>query len=100
MLAMDWAQGKAPPELQQFNFVFFIALKDVNSNMPLEDIILNQHERFKVRNVPKIDMKAILEGSTGSQVLLLFDGYDEYQQRTNAHIDSAISSTVGIVHLF
>ena len=29
MLAIDWAENKGPPELQQFHFVFFISLRDV-----------------------------------------------------------------------
>ena len=93
--AIDWTEDKAPPEIQQFDFVFFITLRDVKNNTPLEEIVVNQHRRFEARRVQKADIKAILEGSTGSKVLLLFDGYDEYQQGINIHVDTAISSTVG-----
>ena len=32
MLAMDWAEDKAPPELQKFYFVFLITLRDVEQD--------------------------------------------------------------------
>ena len=95
MLAMDWAEDKAPPELQQFDFVFLIALRDVDSNVPLEHVVLNQHGRFQAQKVPLIHINQILDGSTNCKVLLLFDGYDEYQKGTNPDIDNAITNTCG-----
>ena len=95
MLAMDWAEDKSPPELQQFDFVFLIALRDVDSNVPLEHVVLNQHGRFQAQKVPLIHINQILDGSTNCKVLLLFDGYDEYLKGTNLDIDNAITNTCG-----
>ena len=95
MLAIDWAEDKGPPELQQFDFVFFISLRDVDDNIPLEEVVIKQHGRFKVRKVPKEHVKAVLDGSSNNQVLLLFDGYDEYKKGTNSDIDKAITDTIG-----
>ena len=53
MWAMDWAKDKAAPEIQQFDFVFLITLRDVQSSIPLEEIVVNQHRRFLARKVPK-----------------------------------------------
>ena len=95
MLAIDWAENKGPPELQQFHFVFFISLRDVDDNIPLEEVVIKQHGRFKARQVPKEHVKAVLDGSSNNQVLLLFDGYDEYKKGTNSDIDKAITDTIG-----
>ena len=43
MFAMDWAEDKAAPELQQFDFVFLVALRDVDSDIPLENVVQQQH---------------------------------------------------------
>ena len=95
MLAMDWAEDKAPPELQQFDFVFLIGLKDIDSDTSLENIVLQQHGRFQAKKVPLSHIIQILDGSTDSKVLLLLDGYDEYQKGTNSDIDNAITNTCG-----
>ena len=95
MLAMNWAEDKAPPELQQFDFMFLIALRDVEQDIPLEEVIIKQHQRLKVMKIPKEKVKLILDGATRSRVLLLLDGYDEYKKGTNTNIDDAISDTVG-----
>ena len=94
MLAMDWAEDKAPPELQQFDFVFLIALRDVDQDITLEEVVIKQHQRLKVMKIPKEKVKLILEGATRSRVLLLFGGY-EYKKGTNTNIDDAISDTMG-----
>ena len=95
MLALDWAEGKAPPDLQQFDFVFLIALRNIDSDIPLEEVVIKQHGRFKARKVLKKHIKYILDGSTNSKVLLLLDGYDEYTKGTNTEIDEAITNTIG-----
>ena len=95
MLAMDWAEDKAPSELQQFDFVFVIALRDVDSNIPLENVVLRQHGRLQGKKVPLSHIIQILDGSTDCKALLLLDGYDEYQKGTNHDIDNAISNTCG-----
>ena len=45
---MDWAEDKFPTELEQFDFVFLVALKNVSKNIPLEELILQQHEKDAV----------------------------------------------------
>ena len=95
MLAMDWAEDKAPPELQQFDFVFLITLRDVDGNIPIEQLIIKQHRRMKARRVSAEKVKSILERTAKCKVLLLFDGYDEYKKGTNTDIDDAISDTIG-----
>ena len=95
MLALDWAEDKAPPELQRFDFVFLIALRNIDSDIPLEEVVVKHHGRFKARKVPKEHIKYILDGSTKSKVLLLLDGYDEYTKGTNLEIDEAITNKLG-----
>ena len=92
---MDWAEDNAPPELQQFDFVFLIALRDVDSDIPIEQLVIKQHKRLKVKKIPAEKVKSILEGTVKHKVLLMFDGYDEYKKGTNTDIDDAISDTIG-----
>ena len=92
MLALDWAEDKAPSELQQFEFVFLIALKNVSKNIPLEEIILQQHGRMRNMGVSKEQIKSFIQKK---KVLILLDGYDEYRKGTNTDIDSAITDTLG-----
>ena len=47
MLALDWAEEKAPSELQKFDFVFLVALRNIDSNIPLEEVVIKQYGRFK-----------------------------------------------------
>ncbi len=86
MLALDWAENVGP-ELKQFQFVFLILLRYVEGNEPLEHIIMQQHGRLETEKVSPSEVKAILEGETNSQILLMFDGYDEYTRGINDDID-------------
>ena len=107
MLAMDWAEDDTATEpitkrtrldsdskasLKNFDFVFLIQLSKVDSNIPLEEVIIQQHSRLKSKNVPKEQISAVLQRK---KVLLLFDGYDEYKKGTNEAIDDAITNTIG-----
>ena len=92
MLAMDWAEDKAPSELQQFEFVFLIALKNVSKNVPLEEVILQQHGRMRNMGVSKEQIKSFIQKK---KVLILLDGYDEYKKGTNTDIDNAITHSLG-----
>ena len=92
---MDWAEDKAPPELQQFDFVFLITLRDVDSDIPIEQLVIKQHKRLKAKRIPPEKVKSILEGTVKCKVLLLFDGYDEFKTDINTDIDEAISDTIG-----
>ena len=113
MLAMDWAEGRDTEEIQhggqepemkrfkpeigllQFDFVFLIQLRYVSKNIPLERVIIQQHSRLKSRKAKEENLRKILDGETGSKVLLLLDGYDEYKKGTNTDIDDAIADTIG-----
>ena len=92
MLAMDWAEDRAPCELQQFEFIFLIALKNVSKNVPLEEVILQQHGRMKAMGVSNEQIKSFIQKK---KVLILLDGYDEYRKGTNTDIDNAITDTLG-----
>ncbi len=87
-MALDWAEN-AKQELDKFKFVFLISLRHVDGNQPLEDIILEQHGRLKTEGVTLSEVKAIMR-TTGHNILLLIDGYDEYTPGTNEHIDEII----------
>ncbi len=89
ILALDWAEN-VRPELEQFQFVFLILLRYVEGNEPLEEIIMQQHGRLQNQNVSPSEVKAILDGEIKCNLLLMFDGYDEYTQGTNDSIDKLL----------
>ena len=93
ILASDWVEGTSP-QLEQFEFVFLVALRSVDDNSSLEKIIIKQHG-LGGKDTEEGEIRSILKGQTGGKVLLLLDGYDEYQKGTNAAIDSAIEDTIG-----
>ena len=112
MLAMDWAGGRVEQDVQrgdeperkqfkpetgllEFDLVFLIQLRYVSKNIPLERVIIQQHSRLKSKKAKEENIREILDGATGSKVLLLFDGYDEYKKGTNTDIDDAIADTIG-----
>ena len=89
MVALDWAE-KTSNIINQFGFVFLISLRHVDNNIPLESIILEQHGRLHIEGVTVGEIKSILSGSTGQNILLLMDGYDEYTSGCNEHIDELL----------
>ncbi len=89
ILALDWAENKNS-DLQRFQFVFLVLLRYVERNDPLEDIIMQQHGRLGTENVSPSEVKAILKGETNSNILLMFDGYDEYSEGCNEDIDQIL----------
>ena len=78
------------PELKQFQYVFLILLRYVEFDEPLEKIIMQQHGRLRSENVSPSEVKAIIKGETKSNILLMFDGYDEYTKGTNDDIDDLL----------
>ena len=108
-LALDWADDDRPPsgtdqgghlqndeisnttKLKQFDFVFLIELKHVDSDVSLETVITEQHE-FDNNDIAEDQINAILKNS---KTLLIFDGYDEYKKGTNSAIDAAVSGKRG-----
>ena len=93
ILVSDWVEGTSP-QLEQFDYVFLVALRSVDDNSSLEKIIIKQHG-LGGKDIEEGEIRSILKGQTGGKVLLLLDGYDEYQKGTNAAIDSAIEDTIG-----
>ena len=79
--------------LSDLDFVFLIRLRYVNKVSSLPEIIIAQHDKLEPENTEVI--RAIVKGKTKHKVLLLMDGYDEYQPGTNKEIDKAIDATVG-----
>ena len=107
-LALDWTQNngakkrsahasQAPvpelpaSELGRFDFMFLVELRNVESNIPLERVIIEQHD-LKERDIKESQIQAALKSSKS---LLIFDGYDEYKKGTNSVIDAAISGKKG-----
>ncbi len=89
IIALDWAED-ARPELKQFQFVFLILLRHVEGNEPLEHIIMQQHGLLETMNISPSEVKAILHGETNGNILLIFDGYDEYTEGCNEDIDKIL----------
>ncbi len=85
MLALDWAEN-VRPELSQFQFVFLIQLRFIEGKEPLENIIRQQHGRLQTEKVSQSEIKAILDGEVKGNILLMFDGLDEYMQENNDDI--------------
>ena len=81
-------------ELQQFQFTFLILLRYVEGNEPLEHIIMQQHGRLGTQKVSPLEIKAIIQGETKSNILLMFDGYDEYTPGTNDDIDNLLQNGI------
>ena len=107
-LALDWTQNngvkkrtthasQAPvpelpaSELGRFDFMFLVELRNVESNIPLERVIIEQHDLGE-KNVNESQIQAALKSSKS---LLIFDGYDEYKKGTNSDIDATISGKRG-----
>ncbi len=65
-------------------------LRHVEGDEPLEHIIMQQHGRLHTEKVSPSELKAILEGETNSNILLMFDGFDEYTKGLNNDIDNLL----------
>ena len=79
--------------VNRFDFLFLLRLCHVNETSSLAELIVAQHEKLEQEDTKYV--KAILKGKTKHRVLLIFDGYDEYQPGTNKEIDRAIESSIG-----
>ncbi len=51
---------------------------------------MEQHGRLKTMNASPSEVKAILHGETNSNILTIFDGYDEYTSGCNEDIDELL----------
>ena len=102
-LALDWAKRRnrgtnqsddhSPSDTLQdrFDYVFLVPLKQVNSNISLEEVLLQKHD-LEDKNIAQDEIKKIIDSS---RTLQIFDGYDEYKKGTNSDIDAAISGKRG-----
>ncbi len=87
-LAITWAD-ELNRILNIFDFVFHITLKEIKGDAPLENIIVKQHKALCAHEVQASEISQILNGNTTSNVLVLMDGFDEYNQ-TNSHINDIL----------
>ena len=71
----------------RFDFVFLVPLKHIDSDVPLEQLIIQEHDLYD-KNITEDEIKTIIDSPRS---LLIFDGYDEYKKGTNSAIDAAIS---------
>ncbi len=55
---------------------------------------MQQHGRLENQKVSPLEIKAILQGETKSNILLMFDGYDEYTPGTNDDIDNLLQNGI------
>ncbi len=90
-LALSWEKGQA--ELQKFDLVFHIALKQVKDERSLARIVLDQHKGLAASKVSESQMANLLDGKPKSNILVLMDGFDEYHMGTNKHIDSVLEQS-------
>ncbi len=81
ILAIEWAT-RVRSELDQFDIVFTIPLRDVKPHHKLEELIAKHHRRLKYNRVQTRDLADILNGPAGRKVLMVLDGYDEYTPGT------------------
>ena len=79
--------------LNKFDFVFLLRLRYADKKSSLAELIVAQHEKLEHDDIKHIQV--ILKGKTKHSVLLILDGYDEYQPGTNREIDRAIEVTIG-----
>ena len=89
-LAVIWSDGTLR-EIQKFDFLFHISLKNVRKNQSIEHMIIEQHKGLSGNSVQLEEITTILDGPTSRKILLLLDGYDEYKPGSNADIDTAIT---------
>ncbi len=90
-LALSWEKGQA--ELQKFDLVFHIALKQVKHDRSLARIVLDQHKGLSANKVSESEIANLMDGNPKSNILVLMDGFDEYHEGTNIHIDAILEQS-------
>ena len=88
-LALCWADGSAE-DLQKFQFIFHISLKDVQEGKEIAELIIEQHKGLEGNKVTLSEINAIIQGQASQKVLILLDGHDEYQPGKNEAIDKTL----------
>ena len=91
-LALDWAElgdekmtDKQKESLKKFELAVIIDLKKVSTHQSLRDIISASHIFAKEDTAMKDGLLSYITQNQ-DKVLLVFDGYDEYQHGTNSEI--------------
>ena len=83
---MSWANG----EFTNVDFIFHISLSMVDNDDDIESIIVQQHKGLKGNGVQSAEIKEILLNYRKMNVIIILDGHDEYEPRTNSDIDHLI----------
>ena len=65
-IALQWAEDKQP-QLQQFDYVYHIALKQVKAGETIPELIVKQH-KLKALGITTHEIKAILDDDTQQNV--------------------------------
>ncbi len=91
-LSLDWADDVE--HLRHIDLLFLVQLRHVSDNIPLSDIIAEQHGLSKIVSGSEID--SLLHGQTdkSANIILLLDGYDEYTKGTNTEIDKLLEEVM------
>ncbi len=63
-LALDWSGGKVP-ELNKFDFLFVIPLRDVQDNRSVEDIIVAHHIGLSANGVEPGRIAQLMDRENG-----------------------------------
>ena len=88
-MALCWADDN-DEKLKQYDFVFYISLKDASPDVQVENMILEQHAWLRMNDVNPDEIKEILKNNDGSKTVLLIDDYDQYQRSSNTSVDDMI----------
>ena len=77
ILAIEWATRKRK-ELDKFDLVFVIPLRDVKPHHRIEDLVIMCHRGLKAKKVTTKEIQQLLNDDEENKVLIVMDGYDEY----------------------
>ena len=90
-----WSDGQ---HIGQFDFLFYIPLKKIKSDIPLEQIIINEHCELKKRaesgQLGINDISSILKDDKVIK-MIIFDGLDEFKMGIYKSVDAAIKHNTG-----
>ena len=81
-ICQDWSDGISP--LNRFKLVFRVVLSQVKSNVPIEQILIDQ-SFGRDSDYTCEDIRQVLR-NLAEKVLLIFDGLDELDLSTNKDI--------------
>ncbi len=90
-LCSEWAENDE--ELNHVDLMFLLQLRYVSEDLPLEQIIVQQHEKLRANEIKEEDLGIVMKGLVGErkpQVVVLVDGFDEYTPGVNKDIDTLL----------